>query len=58
MNTTNEQLQLLLTPKSCEVSEVDGTQRLKSGEEVYCYQGWQVSWRKWIYLTKKILIWM
>jgi len=43
MKTANEQLQLLLIPKSCEESIVNGTQRLKSGEEVYCHNGWQVS---------------
>jgi len=45
MRTANEKLQLLLMllPKSCEECEEDGTQRVRSGDEVYCHQGWQVS---------------
>jgi len=30
------------SPNPCEGSAVSGTQRSRSGEEVYCYQGWQV----------------
>jgi len=42
MKTANEQL-LLLLPNKCEESNTSGVQRLRSGEEVYCHNGWEVS---------------
>jgi len=45
MKAANEQLQRLQPITSCEESELNGIRRLKSGDEVYCHQRWQVSWQ-------------